>query len=188
MRKQNVEVGENVDVEDLSAFIGDADEFKKAGLLPEGMYKWEVDSMVRGTTDFDGEKKHVIVGQLRATAVALYSGGDFIGIEEFPVAKRKTQNFKLEGDAQQQLRTLYEAVTGRTPPGTLNEKSGRYELNKLSIAEAVVGGSAWNTIYHFSPDGKNETYAVMGKKFRREPLRKFTVRTSQKAENDGLDE
>jgi len=170
--------------QELAAFVGDAEEFLKAGLFPEGLYLWEFETMVPGETNFDGEKRPVIVGRLKAVAEAVYADGEFAGIEEFEVPRYKTHNFKLTGDAQQQLSSAYQVVTGRVPTGAPDEKTGRYTINKLALAEEIVGGQAWNTIYHFRPEGKQETYAVLGKKFRKQPFPKFGRRKAETEEKE----
>lgn len=176
------------EMEDISSkFETDAQEFAKAGLFAEGMYQWEVESVAPGETHFDGVKATVIVGRLKAIAQAKYVDGILSEIEEFEVPKYKTQNFKTEGDGRQQLLTLYQVVTGRTPTGVFNEKLGRYVVNQLSLAEETVGGTAWNSIYHFTPKGKSETYAVLSKKFRKQPLPKFGNRGA-KPESEESDE
>lgn len=161
-------------VDDIAArYETDHEEFLKAGLFPEGMYRWEFESVSPGVTNFDDVKQDVIICRLLAAAKAHYIDGELVEVEELETPRYKTHNFKLTGNGPEQLLTAYQAVVGRPPTGTLNEKTGRYTSNLLDIAEKLVGGTAWNSIYHFKPEGKTETFAVLSKKFRKQPLQRF---------------
>ncbi|MGH9424968.1 MAG: hypothetical protein ACRD2L_01480 [Terriglobia bacterium] len=165
-------------------FDVDAADFKTAGLIPQGMYKWHVDSVLPGKQkDFETQEEvPVIIARLRAVATGVYIDGELGEIAELDPPKFRTHYFKTRGSAQQQLLTLYQSVTGRVPTGKADEKTGRFVVNQLDLAKEVVSGEAWNHLKHFRPDGKEDVFEVLGRKFKRQCPQKFSFSNGAKAD------
>ena len=129
-------------------FVVNQEEFDKAGLAEPGAYLFRVDS-VRGTEKQYGEGEAFPIIQMRLTAThTVDTDNEGIVTEEveleIPVS-RNFEEFKLSGKSARKLRTLYQAVTGRPLTGGNGET-----VDLLGAAEELIGGSAWNNVFHAS--------------------------------------
>jgi hypothetical protein len=144
-------------------YVVDKEDFEKEGLTAAAPYHWRFESMGEGEKAiFDsegnntGESYPVINGVLEAFEVAVYNEeGMFDGVEELdpPIVRREV--FKLSGTGAKKLRTAYRAVTGRALSGQEvieQDENGndvkRYRVDLLQAAEELLGGDAWNNIFH----------------------------------------
>ena len=129
-------------------FVVNQEEFDKAGLAEPGAYLFRVDS-VRGTEKQYGEGEAFPVIQMRLTAthtVDADNEGKVTGEVELEIpVSRPFEEFKLTGKSARKLRTLYQAVTGRPLTGGNGET-----VDLLGAAEELIGGSAWNNVFHAS--------------------------------------
>jgi hypothetical protein len=116
----------------------------------------------------EGEEYHVINGRLEAFERAIYDEDGIIdSIEEMDPTKSRFHDFAISGNGLKALKTLYKSVTGQNPEGSPVEQLDangeaildsqgnpvvRYELDLLSIAEELVGSTAWNNVFHTEPN------------------------------------
>jgi len=144
-------------------YIVDKEDFEKEGLVAAAPYNWRFEAMAEGEKaifDSDGnntgESYPVINGVLEAFEVALYDAeGNFDGTEELDPPLVRREVFKLSGTGAKKLRTAYRAVTNRALSGTPVEETNaegetvtRYRVDLLAAAEELIGGTAWNNIFH----------------------------------------
>jgi hypothetical protein len=134
---------------DNSQFVVNQTAFDKAGLADPGSYLFRVDSVRAGEKQYgDGEPVPVIKMYLTATHTVNTDDAGVV-LEEVELShpvSRPFEEFKIEGKSARKLRTLYQAVTGRPLVGI----DGSGEVNLLSAAEELIGGSAWNNVFHAS--------------------------------------
>ena len=137
---------------DREAFVVNQERFDKEGLATPGAFFFRVDA-VKGTTKTYGtgpDAPSFPIIQMRLTAtrtVEANEAGEVTGEVELrnPVV-RNYEEFKLSGKPARKLRTLYQAITGRPLTGINDD--GNVDL--LSAAEELMGGSAWNNVFHAS--------------------------------------
>lgn len=127
-------------------FVVNQEQFDKAGLATPGAYLWRVDN-VRGTEKKYGEGEAFPIIQMRLTAthtVEVDEDGKVVEEVELesPIS-RGFEEFKLSGNGARKLRTLYQAITGRPLTGADGKT-----VDLLAAAEELVGGSAWNNVFH----------------------------------------
>lgn len=130
-------------------FVVNQEEFDKAGLTDPGAYLFRVDS-VKGTEKTYGDSEAFPIIQMVLTAtktVEMEEDGTVTGELQLenPV-RRPFEEFKLTGKSARKLRTLYQAVTGRPLTGL----NGSGEVDLLAAAEELIGGEAWNNVFHAS--------------------------------------
>ena len=129
-------------------FVVNQKKFDKAGLADVGYYLFRVDS-VRGTEKQYGDSEAFPIIQMRLTATHTIevdeSGAVLEEVELNIPISRPFEEFKLDGKPARKLRTLYQAVTGRPLTGA-DGKS----VDLLAAAEELIGGSAWNNVFHAS--------------------------------------
>lgn len=137
---------------DNLVFEVNAEEFAKEGLATPGAFLFRVDS-VRGTsrkygTGDDAEEYPIIQMRLTAThTVETDEEGNVTAeVELDRSVSRPFEEFKLSGSPARKIRTLYQAITGRPLTGV----DGSGNINLLSAAEELIGGSAWNNVFHAS--------------------------------------
>ncbi len=168
----------------------DREDFEKEGLTAAAPYNWRFESMGEGDkVIFDsegnktGETYPVINGVLEAFERAVYNEeGIFDGIEELdpPIVRREI--FKLSGTGAKKLRTAYRAVTGRALSGQeveeINEHGEtvtRYRVDLLQAADELVGGSAWNNIFHTESTPKFASRDLLTNTFKNKAPQKIRV-------------
>lgn len=132
------------------------DDFDKAGLTPEGSYLFRVDA-VKGTEKEYGDNTVPII-QMKLVATKTVEADDDGNVTgEVELSKpivRNYEEFKLTGASARKLRTLYQAITGRSLT-SLNEDGE--EVDALAAAEELLGGSAWNNVFHTVDNWKDKT-------------------------------
>lgn len=172
-------------------FVVDKEEFEKEGLTEPGPYHWRFESMAEGEKNVfkDGEPTEetypVINGVLEAFERAVYDDeGNFDGVEEIdpPLVRRET--FKLAGTGAKKLRTAYKAVTGRalsgqpveeTDPDT-GETVTRYRVDLLAASEELLGGTAWNNIFHTDSTPTFPSRDLLTNTFKQRPPQRIRVK------------
>jgi hypothetical protein len=135
-------------------FVVDAEEWATAGLAPEGSFKFRFLSMepvMRERRDGSGTYP-VINGRLQVVAEAQYDGeGNFVGITEVEKGRTRFEDFPLSGSGVKKMKTAYFTLRGESPPGSLNEETGRFQYNTREIAADLVNHEAWNFVYWSDP-------------------------------------
>jgi hypothetical protein len=173
-------------------YIVDKEEFEKEGLTEPGPYHWEFVSMAEGTKavfDSDGnatgEEYPVINGVLEAFERAVYDEqGNFDGVEEIEPRMTRREVFKLAGTGAKKIRTAYRAVTGRALSGQPVEETDeagnevtRYRVDLLAAAEELLGGQAWNNIFHTESTSKYASRDLLTNTFKQKPPQRVRVQT-----------
>jgi hypothetical protein len=174
---------------DASAYVTDQEDLATAGLWEPTAYHFRIESMTPQTKEIQtgdraGEKYKVITGRLVAFEKAEYDeDGQFDSIEEIDERSR-FQDFPIKGRGLQLLKSAYRSVTGRMPQGTLNEDTGRYELDLLGVAEELIGSEVWNKVFHGKPNPETGmVYDRMTYTFTSKPPQKIFV-PKKKEEDD----
>lgn len=179
-------------------YVVDKEKFEKEGLKEPGPYNWRFESMSEGEKvifDSDGndtgETYPIINGVLEAFEKAVYTeDGIFDGLEEIDPPMIRREVFKLSGTGAKKLRTAYRAVTGRAlsgqPVEEADEKTGdtvtRYRVDLLAAADELVGGSAWNNIFHTKSTEKFPSRDLLTNTFKNKAPTK--IRVAKPAEDD----
>lgn len=157
-------------------FVVDQEEFDKAGLAEQGYYLWRVESVRAADKKYgDGESFPIISMRLTGThTVETDDEGNVTGeIELDNPISRPFEEFKISGRAVRKLRTLYQAITGRPLVGT-----GDGTVDLLAAAEELIGGSAWNNVFHASyqrEDGTTGWKDMMTNTFKSKAPKKIRV-------------
>lgn len=177
--------------ENQSPYNVDKEAFEREGLIDVAPYLWRFDSVTPGEKDLyddngepTGETYPVINIRLAAVERAIYdTQGNFDGIEELDPELTRTETFKLHGTGAKKLRTAYRAVTGRPLSGTpymeTDEKTGkevkRFRIDLLAAAEELLGGAAWNNIFHTESTDEFPSRDLLTNTFRKAPPKKVRV-------------
>ncbi|MEE8114939.1 MAG: hypothetical protein V3T23_11375 [Nitrososphaerales archaeon] len=170
-------------------YVVDKEEFEKEGLTPAAPYNWNFISMSEGTKavykdgEATGESYPVINGVLEAVEVAEYDEeGNFDGTRELDPVMTRRETFKLSGTGAKKLRTAYRAVTGRAlsgQPVQEEDENGnpvtRYRVDLLGAAEELLGGSAWNNIFHTESTAKFASRDLLTNTFKQKPPQRIRV-------------
>ena len=174
----------------VNPYLVDKEEFEKEGLTPAAPYNWRFESMAEGEKKiFDsegndtGETYPVINGFLEAFEIAEYDKlGNFDGTRELDPALKRREVFKLSGTGAKKLRTAYRAVTGRALSGQpVQEEDAqgnpvtRYRVDLLQAAEELLGGSAWNNIFHTESTSKFASRDLLTNTFKTKAPQKIRV-------------
>jgi len=188
-KRAEQEVGFVDEPTNFNPYLTTAEDFAKAGLFDEGVYNWQVKSMKPATitNSKTGEEVPVIAGRLVAKQRAVYnSDGEFQSVEDLVGQRGKFQNFSISGKGLSMLKSLYTAVTGRLPTGTMNKSTGRFELDVLALAEELIGGSAWNSLYHSEPNEESgAVYDNISFNFKNKPHARY-VRKKRLAQTEEI--
>jgi hypothetical protein len=132
-----------------SRFNVNKEEFDKAGLDTAGSFLFRIDA-VKGAEKTYGEGDPIPVIQMKLVATHTVEFDEITGevtgeVELDQPFARNYEEFKLEGKSARKLQTLYQAITGRRM-SSLNADGE--EINTLQAAEELLGGSAWNNVFH----------------------------------------
>lgn len=171
------------------AYTVDKEQFEKEGLTEPGWYHWRFESMSAGEKEIyrdgepTGEKYPVINGRLVAYERALYDeDGNFDGVEELDPEISRLETFKLAGSGAKKIRTAYQSVTGRALSGKPVEEQDengntvtRYRINLLDAAEELIGGEAWNNIFHTKSTPEFPARDLLTNTFKKSPPRRQRV-------------
>lgn len=171
-------------------YVVDKEEFEKEGLTAAAPYHWRFESMSEGDKKiFDkegndtGETYPVINGVLEAFEVAEYDEeGNYDGTRELDPPLVRREVFKLSGTGAKKLRTAYRSVTGRAlsgQPVTEEDENGntvtRYRVDLLSAAEELIGGDAWNNIFHTESTPQFASRDLLTNTFKQKPPQRIRV-------------
>jgi len=182
-------------------YIVDKEKFEKEGLTTAAPYNWRFEAMSEGEKkvykdgEETGESYPVINGVLEAFEVAEYDEeGNFDGIAELAPVLVRREVFKLSGTGAKKLRTAYRSVTGRAlsgqpveepnpqynPAGPEDDDANpptvtRYRVDLLQAAEELLGGSAWNNIFHTDSTAKFASRDLLTNTFKTKPPQRIRV-------------
>lgn len=183
--------------EEVNPYVVDKEEFEKEGLTEAAPYNWNFISMAEGVKPIykdgedTGETYPVINGVIEAFEVAEYDAeGNFDGIAELNPVMTRRETFKLSGTGAKKLRTAYRAVTGRALSGqpvdeldANGQPVTRYRVDLLAAAEELIGGSAWNNIFHTDSTPKYPARDMLTNTFKTKAPQR--IRVAKPADDEG---
>ena len=168
----------------------DRRELQEAGLIRQGMYKWNVAHAeavhLQGISQRTGDPYDfkIIKARLESDTVAEYSdSGELVGEKQLPFSVSKFHDFNAGRDNR--LKTLYKSAYGKLPEGREVEvkdeegtpvkdpKTGQVktiqEIDEELLADELIGASAWNAIYHAPNKETGDLEDRLGYNFREKP-------------------
>lgn len=170
---------------DTNAFVVDNKKFEKEGLDPAGPFLFQVANVRATEKKYGNAEDAVTVPIIQMKLVATHtvetdSDGLVTGEVEVRPIMRNYEDFALTGPSSRKLKTLYQAITGR---GITGGNGSHTDL--LSAAEELVGGSAWNNVFHSKftrQDGSTGFKAMLTNTFKSKPPKSFRPRTEETEE------
>lgn len=182
--------------EETNPYVVDKEDFEKEGLTTPAPYHWNFIAMSEGEKAVykdgkdTGETYPVINGIIEAFEVAEYDAeGNFDGVAELSPVMTRRETFKLSGTGAKKLRTAYRAVTGRALSGqpvdeldANGQPVTRYRVDLIAAAEELIGGSAWNNIFHTDSTPKFASRDLLTNTFKTKAPNR--IRVTKPAEDD----
>jgi len=183
--------------EGTNPYIVDLEEFEREGLTPAAPYHWRFESMTEGEKAIwvddepTDETYSVINGVLEAFEKAVYDNdGNFDGVEELDPPLTRKETFKITGTGAAKIRSAYKTVTGRALSGNkVEEPDGnggvriRYRgVDLIAAAQELIGGDAWNNIFHSDSTSKYPSRDLLTNTFRNKPPQR--IRVAEKTEEE----